>query len=501
MNKYLLGIDIGTTSVKTIICNVNNYKIVADAKATHDLFSLHPGWAEENPIDWWNNVISTIRSCMKKTNIDPKEIVGIGVSGMVPAFLLLDSEGKVLRPSMQQNDARTYKEIEYIRKKIKDNDFFHITGCIINQQMVGPKILWMKKNEPDIFKKVEKIMGSYDYIVYKLTGEYSLEHNWALESGLYDIHNGKWSDKILKIIGIDKDFFPRVNKPTDIVGKVNKEVSKLLNLKEGIPVVAGSADHIASAFMAGIQNEGDLLLKFGGAGDILCSTDKLVTDKRLFIDYHIIPNKFLINGCMASSGSALKWFTKQSFKEDDINYEEIDKKSHELRSGSEGIVILPYFIGEKTPIFDPLARGVIFGLSLHHTKYHIYRALLEGIGYGFLHHIEVLKELGFEPKNVIATNGGAISRIWGKIISNIIGYPITYLKENPGSSLGAAFIAGMGTNCYKDWFEAKNFIKVSHTIYHDEKEHAKYQKYFEIYKKLYLSLKDLYKDLDRATKI
>jgi len=500
MKRFVLGVDIGTTSVKTVICDTDKYKIVSTASAEHDLNSPYPGWAEEKPGDWWRNTIDTIRFSMEKVNVNPDEIAGIGVSGMVPAFVLLDGEGNVLRPSMQQNDARTYNEIEYIRKKIRDDDFFNITGCIINQQMIGPKILWMKNNEPDVFKKVDKIMGSYDYIVYKLTGKFSLEHNWALESGLYNIHTKKWSDRILEIIGIDKGFFPKVNKPTDIAGAVIPEVAEMTGIPEGTPVVAGSADHIASAFMAGIQNEGDLLLKFGGAGDILYSTDELVTDKRLFIDYHIIPNKFLINGCMASSGSALKWFVRQLFNQGKIDYAAIDKKADELESGSKGIIILPYFIGEKTPIFDPLARGVIFGLSLHHTKYHIYRALLEAIGYGFLHHIEVLKELGFKPKKIIATNGGAISKTWGRIISNIIGYPINYLKQSPGSSLGVAFIAGMGTNCFKSWSEVNNFIEISHTVYPEKEEHVRYQKYFKIYRKLYLKLKDLYRDLDKASK-
>lgn len=498
--NFLLGIDIGTTSVKTVIINAKDYNIVATAKAEHDLFSPFPGWAEENPNDWWINTINTIKLCIKKSKINGREIAGIGLSGMVPAFVLLGEKGQVLRPSMQQNDARTYKEIEFIRSRINNDEFFNITGCIINQQMVGPKILWMKKNEPEIFSKVKQIIGSYDYIVYKLTGKFSLERNWALESGIYNLRLEKWSNKLLKIIGIKKSFFPKINNPTDIIGEVSYVAAEEIGIPEGIPVVAGTADHVASAFIAGVQNDGDLLLKFGGAGDILYSTDKLITDKKLFIDYHIIPNKFLINGCMASSGSALKWFTKQAFGESKIDYAVLDKKANNLKPGSEGIIILPYFIGEKTPIFDPLARGVIFGLTLHHTKFHIYRALLEAIGYGFLHHIEVLKEIGCEPKRVIATNGGAVSRTWGEITSNIIGYPINYLKQNPGSSLGAAFVAGMGINCFDDWSEAKNFIEISDIVHPDMGEYVKYQKFYLIYKKLYRDLKDNFKDLVEIVK-
>ena len=495
MDKYLLGIDIGTTSVKCIVCTANSYKIICTASAKHNLSSPFPGWAEENPADWWENTIRTIRTCLGK-GIDPQKIAGIGVSGMVPAFLLLDDKGRVLRPSIQQSDSRTFNEIDFIEKKIGSDNFFKITGCAINQQMVGPKILWMKKNEPEILSKTDKILGSYDYIVYKLTGKLSLERNWALESGLYDVNSEDWSDELLEVVNVKRNLFPKINKPSDVVGAIKSNVAKITGIIEGTPVVAGTADHISSAFMVGIQDDGDLLLKYGGAADILYSTDSLITDRRLFIDYHLIPGKYLINGCMASSGSLLKWFGEQFFSGEKVNFSELDRQAEKIESGSEGLITLPYFIGEKTPIFDPIARGVIFGLTLHHTRYHIYRSILEAIGYGFQHHIDVLKEMGLEPKNVIATNGGAISKTWGQITSNIIGYPIHYLDQNPGSSLGAAFVAGIGTGCFGNWSEVNKFIKIVDVVNPDPTEHFYYQKYYSIYKELYLALKNIYKKIN-----
>ena len=496
MKNYLVGIDVGTTAIKTIICDAKKYEIIGSAKAEHNLLSPRPGWAEEDAGQWWENVKITVRKCIKDAAIDPLHIAGIGITGMAPAFILLDRNGIPLRNSIQQNDARTYKEIDYMGRQINEEDFFNITGCAINQQMIGPKILWIKENEPDVFKKTNKILGSYDYIIYKMTGSFSVDHNWALEGGLFDIHKRDWSDRLLKIAGIDRHLLPDVNQPTDIAGMVSTLSAKELGLKAGTPVIAGTTDSMTSTFMAGIHNEGDLLLKFGGAGDILYSTDRLITDKRLFIDYHVIPNKFILNGCMASSGSVLKWFIEQSFDEENLNYDKLDRMVEKIKPGSEGLVVLPYFIGEKTPIFDLLARGVIFGLTLHHTKYHIYHSLLEAIGYGFLHHIEVLKDLKIEPKNITATNGGALSRIWGSIISNIIGYPINYLSQNPGSSLGAAFMAGMGVGCFKDWSGVKKFYHISYTIKPDRAAHEKYKKYFNIYKKLYLNLKDVFYQLN-----
>lgn len=490
MSRYLIGIDIGTTAVKSIICDPDDHTVVAAASAPHDLSSPAPGWAEENPDDWWRNTVETVKACLDKCQADPKSVQCVGISGMVPAFVLLDDHGRVLRPSIQQNDARTFREIESMKKGISSDQFYSITGCSLNQQMVGPKILWMQNNEPDLFNKVKTILGSYDYMVYKLTGQLSLERNWALESGLYDVHNECWSDSLLKFVNIQERYFPPVHKPSDIVGTITPQAAAETGLNQGIPVVAGTADHVSSAFMAGIQNDGDLLLKFGGAGDVLYSTDGLVTDPRLFIDYHIIPGKFLINGCMASSGSILKWYVREILQQTRVDYATFDQFAERIPAGAEGLILLPYFIGEKTPIFDPLARGVFFGLTLHHTRDHLYRAILEAVGYGFLHHIRTLQEIGCNPHRVIATNGGSVSRIWGQIISNITGFPIHYLNQNPGSSLGAAFVAGMGVGCFSDWREALNFIQVSDRVEPDLNEHSKYKKLFQIYRAIYKDLMD-----------
>jgi xylulokinase len=487
--RYLVGIDIGTTAVKVILLDVVNNTIVSVESASHDLSSPLPGWAEENPADWWKNVGKTVKTCLSENSIDPALIAGVGVSGMVPAFILLDQSGELLRPSIQQSDARTSKEIQFLQNQVDGDEFSAITGCALNQQMVGPKILWMKSNEPGILEKTKHILGSYDYIVYKLTGEFSLERNWALESGLYDIQKRSWSNDLLNLVGLCEDLLPVVHDPSDVVGVITPEAAAQTGLRVGTPVVAGTADHVSSAFMAGIQKEGDLLVKFGGAGDILYSTDTLVTNPRLFIDYHLIPGKYLINGCMASSGSVLKWYAKEILNQK-LDFKTLDREAERIPAGSEGIILLPYFIGEKTPIFDPLARGVFFGLTIHHTRYHLYRAIMEAVGYGFLHHIETLREIGCTPQNVIATNGGAVSRVWGGIVCNIIGLPIHYLDQNPGSSLGAAFVAGMGTGCFRDWSEVFKFIKISNRVTPDPEIHQRYLKLFEIYRSLYFDLKD-----------
>jgi xylulokinase len=248
-------------------------------------------------------------------------------------------------------------------------------------------------------------------------------------------------------------------------------------------VVAGSADHVASAFSAGLKQNGDLLIKLGGAGDILYSIDHMEINPALFLDYHVIPGLYLINGCMASSGSIIKWF-RDKFGSG-MDYSVLDAEAGDIPAGSEGLILLPYFIGEKTPIFDPVARGIFFGLTLQHTRAHLYHAILEGISFGFYHHIQVLKNAGLEINRVRVTNGGAHSKLWRQVTSDVIGYTLEEVANHPGSSLGAAFVAGIGVGAFSSWSEIERFIQLKDRTYPDMTRHEKYQMLYGLYRDLY----------------
>ena len=501
MDNYLIGIDIGTSSVKTILCDAKRNKIVSSASAEHELFSPQPGYSEENPHDWWNGTKNTLKNVFDNLETKNFEISGIGITGMLPAFVLLDKGGEVLRPSIQQNDARFSNEIEMIKKKINPETYYKICGSSLNQQMISPKILWMQNNEPDIYEKTARILGSYDYINYKLTNVFSIESNWALESGLYAIVEENWSNTIFDVLGIQKTLLPQINSPSTIIGCVSSEAAKEIGFEflKGVPVIAGVADMISSAFISGIKNPGDVLIKLGSAGDITTVSEKIIIDKRLFLDYHPVPGKYCLSGCMASSGSLLRWYKEQFFLKSRYSYKDLDKKIKDIEAGSRGIVLLPYFLGEKTPIFDQKARGVIFGLTISHNKFDLYRSILESIGYGFLHHLDVFTEIGLDTNNLIASDAGASSEIWVQILSNIFGEKISTLDINPGSSLGAAFIAGMACGHYNNWEQIDRFVKAFKTFYPNINDHYKYQKYYKIYRKLYENLKENFIELFEIT--
>ena len=427
---------------------------------------------------------------MRLANIEAKQVSAIGLSGMVPTLILLDEAGKVLRPSIQQNDARAVEEINFQRSKTDETDILNRTGSAITQQSIGPKLRWLKKHEPETFNRARHLMGSYDYIVFCLTGQFSAERNWALESGLFDLHYEDWDDTLMALAGINRSWLGTIHWPADVVGSVTAAAALACGLAEDTPVVAGSADHIASAFSAGVRDEGDLLVKLGGAGDILYCINQADMDPRLFLDYHVIPGKYLVNGCMASSGSLIRWFRDQFAPTED--YADLDRAAESIPAGSGGLVLLPYFLGEKTPINDPLARGTLIGLTLSHTKAHMYRAVLEGISYGFNHHLQVLAEHNHYAKRTRLTNGGAHSLLWRQITADVIGLPLEQVAHHPGSSLGAAFIAGKGVGVFQSWDEIEKFITIATITQPNPQNRVRYQQLFEVYLETYRALQKLY---------
>ena len=488
--RTVLGIDIGTTSVKAILVSADG-RIVDEANVPHDLLSPKAGWAEENAADWWHGAVAAVGELKKRNATLFAAVECVGVTGMVPAIVMLDENGEPIRNTIQQNDARPVAQIEEIAAAVDQEELYRKTGGYTNQQHVLPRMLWVKQNEPEVFAKLRFVLGSYDYIVYRLTGVLSVEMNWAVESGLFDIRKKVWLTDQMEQFGFDPAWFPTVNASMHIVGRVSETAARLTGIAAGVPVIAGSADHVASTLSAGIINEGDLLIKFGGAGDILYCTERIVTSKKLFFDYHIVPDRYLINGCMAASGSLVKWYLGDILD----NYggaalKELDEAAAKLPPASDGLIILPYFLGEKTPIFDPEARGMMFGLTLSHTKAHIFRACLEAVIYGFKHHIDVIEELGYRPAHIMATNGGSRSKFWCQIAADVLDREITAYPSHPGSAMGVAFLAGMASGMFTSWEQINLFLTERRTYTPDPEAAAIYKKSYQIYRDLYRQTKE-----------
>lgn len=491
MERYAMGIDIRTTSVKVVLVSQDGY-IADEASYPHDLLSLYPNWAEEDAGLWWESVKRSVRDLTDRNQEKMKGLSCIGCSGMVPAIVMLDKDGCPVRNTIQQNDARAIEQIERVQDTLDQERLYRQTGGRTNQQHILPRLLWVREHEPDVWQRTRTVLGSYDYIVYKLTGRLSLEMNWAIESGSFDIRTRTWIEGDMNELGISPSLFPPVHPSMEQVGLTAPWTEQELGLPEGVPVIAGSADHVASTLAAGITKPGDLLIKFGGAGDILYCVDEIRTSPKLFFDYHIVPGNYLLNGCMAASGSLVKWFVKDIIDQESPDiFKKLDQEAMKVPAASEGLVILPYFLGEKTPIFDPMARGVMFGLTLSHTKAHIFRAILESVIYGFKHHIEVIKEMGYQPVQIVATNGGAKSRFWCQIAADILGESVRSYPTHPGSALGVAFLAGKSAGIFEEWEEIHKFL-TKFQVYVPDPERV------EIYRKSYKIYRDLYKELQMS---
>ena len=447
MIARVLGLDIGTTAVKAIALDERG-GVVATTSVAHDGSAPRPGWAEGDPEAWWRNAVEAVRRLRATAPLDA--IGMVGVSGMVPALICLDADGRVLRPSIQQNDARTVAEIEALRGLLPA-DFHAATGQPISQQLVLPRLLWLRAHEPDVYRRIRRLQGSYDLVAHRLTGEWSLEQNWALEAGFRDARRGAPYAPAFAATDTPPEWLPPVREPTAVIGRVTADAGIATGLRPGTPVIAGSADHVAAALTAG-TGPGELVLKIGGGGDVLYGVPCFAPDPRLYIDYHDVPGHFLLNGCMAASGLLVKWFA-DVFAPDlgagEDRYARLDAEAEGTPPGADGLVVLPYFLGEKTPIFDASARGLVSGLSLGHGRGHLFRAILEAVAYGFRHHVDVLVEGGHPIERIRIMDRGARSALWRQIVADVLGRSIEYAPgADLGSAFGVAWVAGVALGAW-----------------------------------------------------
>lgn len=449
--KHLIGIDLGSSGVKATLIDEFG-EILATADSPVELYSKFPGWAEADTKQWWSGVKTTLNKLFASLS-DVNSVSAISVSGMVPAVVLVDENYLPLRFAILQNDARATNEINFLNEKLVDLDLLTLTGSKLTQQSVAPTLVWIEKNEPVIFSKIKYVIGSYDWLSIQLGAKVHVEQNWAIESGLYNWDNTPISE-VISATGINFPELLTPLKPGTVVGQINKNVSDELGLSSATQIVVGGADHVLSAYAAGLTNEGDCLVKLGGAGDVLAVSDTKFLDSRLYLDAHPAPNKWLPNGCMATSGSLLRW--EQSLL-NNVDLGSLDKEAESSKPGT--LLTLPYFLGEKSPLHDPNLRGAIAGLHLGTTRADIHRSFLEAIAYGFKQHIEIFNERGLKIKNIKVTNGGSKSKLWKQILADVLDQPLSPVVDHPGASLGAALIAGVGIGVFKDFDIASEVLE------------------------------------------
>ena len=482
----LLGLDLGTTAVKAVVLDSERGLLAAHSLANSPA-SPHPGWSEQDAEAWLVNALELIPIVCAAASLDPAAITGVGVAGCVPCVLALDENDWPLRPALLYNDARAHAEMEQLAAELGAESILARTGAGITQQSVGPKLRWLQRHEPEVWARTSRIAGSYDWLAGRLADAEFSERNWALESGLYELENDDFAPDLCAAAGIDKAALGPIRDPRQVIGGITETVAARTGLRANVPVVAGMADHVSSAFAAGLAEHGDLLVKLGGSVDVLACSDRPLLDARLYLDAHPSPGLWLPNGCMASGGSGVRWFQRELAAGAPLDV--LDAEAAATAPGAEGVVMLPYLLGEKTPVNDPLATGALVGLRADHGRGHLFRAVLESFAYGVRHHLEVLAEHGVRPVRARVTNGGASSTLWKQIVADVTGLELEPVVDHPGSALGAAFAAGMGSAAFGEWSEIARFVTLGEPVLPRADVRPVYDDRYRAYRALYPALK------------
>lgn len=493
MTRYTVGIDIGTTGTKTVLLDCAG-GIVATATRENTLHSPSPGFAEADTDQWYGNVTDSIREVMSGSGVAPESVAAVATSGMVPAVIPVDSAGKPLRRAILQNDARAHHEVTVLADALATVDLVTLTGSALTQQSVAPTTVWLRTHEPDVYANTAYWVGSYDWVLTALGAPAHVEQNWALESGLFSI-DGDIAADVLAAAALDPATLAPVRRPGTQVGELSSHAAEATGLRAGTPLVVGGADHVLSAYAAGVNKPGDALVKLGGAGDILVASDTPVVDERLYLDAHPVPGHWLPNGCMATSGSLIRWF--QALVGGPA-LADLDNEAA-TRSPAE-IVCLPYFLGEKSPIHDPDLRGVFAGMHLGHTRADMYRSVLEAIAFGFRHHVDVFDEIGIPFTRVMITNGGSKSTLWKQIHADVLGHDMHPVSGHPGASLGAAVIAAIGVGALDDWSDAARFITLDAPYTPDPARREAYDAAYATWRELGTAMTPLSHAIARSTR-
>jgi len=496
--KFLLGIDIGTTSTKAILID-ENINPVASSTSTYKLITPKPGWAEQIPDDWWIASIKTIKDVIKKSNISAKNIACVGLSGQMHGSVFLDSIGNVIRPAILWCDQRAFKQCETIYKIFGYDGFIKLSYNRALPGFTAPKILWLKENEPENYKKVSKILLPKDYIRYMLSNTYATEVSDASGTILMNIPSRNWSNEILNGLHIKRSLLPDIFESNIISSKVSKEASNLTGLIEGTPIVGGGSDNAAGAVGSGIVKSGLISDSIGTSGVVFAHMDRPLYDPqgRVHSFCHAIPGKWHLTGVTLSAAGSLRWYFDKFGPSVEIiknfpdieGYDLLDKQAGRVPAGSDELIFLPYLSGERTPHSDPNARGVFFGISYLHRPDHFVRSIMEGVAFSQLDCLSLMRELNITSDKIILFGGGAKSSIWRQIIADILNSKVVTLNVEEGPAYGAAIIASAGCGIYPSIKEGVD------KIINKDKENNPIAENVEKYKKLYVIYKSLYKDL------
>ncbi len=498
MSNYLLGVDIGTGSSKGVLIESVSGTVLAQSTIPHGVSLPHPGWVEQDAETiWWGEFVQIVKDLLQESGVAPREILGVGVSGIGPCVLPVDEEFNPLRPAILYGiDTRATAEIEQYLQDLGEEEVFRRAGCELSASAVAPKILWLYNNEPEVYNKARWFLTCQNFIVARLTGKASIDNYTASTySPIIDVEKRSWIDETTAGINPTAKL-PQKYWTTEVVGGVTLQAAKTTGLQPGTPVIAGTIDAAAEAVSIGNYSVGDTMGMFGSSNSIIAITNAYTRSKTFWGLNWLFPDQYAVVGGMATVGSLTKWFLETVYRPapdapEQNPYAQMADLLNMSRPGANNLVALPYFEGERTPINDPIARGAFFGLTLRHTQADLYRALLEAVAFGMRHNLEKMADEDIDVKLINAVGGGAKNLGWMQLIANIADVDVRIPQGISGASYGDAILAGIGVGLYKDASQAKVWDEAALQLKPDHADVDVYDRLYSVYLDLYQQTRNL----------
>lgn len=492
---YTLGVDIGTYETKGVLVDESG-DVVAIARHAHKMTVPQPGWAEHRPMeDWWGDFVTVTKDLIEQTGVTGDQIKCVACSAIGPCMLPVDEEGAPLMNGVLYGvDTRAMREVSELTSRIGEDVLLARCGNALTSQSVGPKILWLKNNRPEIFGATHKILTSTSFIVHRLTGQYVIDHYTAANfSPLYDVARQDWCFDLAPEI-LQPEKLPQLMWSSEIAGRVSPKAATETGLAEGTPVTAGTIDAAAEALSVGVRSTGDMMMMYGSTIFIITLTEDRVRDGRLWYAPWLFPGQHASMAGLATSGTLTHWFRDQFARElpKDTAFLTLAEEAEAIAPGAEGLLFLPYFSGERTPLHDPHAKGTFFGLNLTHTRGHMYRALLEGITFGTAHVVETYRDAGVEPSRILAVGGGTKNAVWLQGTSDTSGLRQIVCQKTVGASYGDAFLARIAIG-EAEIDDISSWNPASQTI--NPNDVTEYRKAYPLFRRLYEQTKDIAAEL------
>jgi xylulokinase len=502
---YFFGLDLGTFSTKGVLVAAESGEVVADYAKEHALENPKQGWFEHDAEKiWWNEFVEISNILLEKSGIAPNQIKSVGISGLGACTVPIDENGDPLRKAILYGiDTRAQSEIEELERTFTREKIFQISGMKLSSQSAGPKILWIKNHEPEVFHNARYFLTSQAFLVYRLTGKATLDiFTMADYTPMGDIRKNRWCKETTEYITP----LYKLPKPTwscKVAGTITRKASQQTGLAAGTPVIVGTTDVGAEAISAGASSSGDLMVMFGSSFFFVMLAPELLPSEKFWATAWLDPSAYTLQGGTSTSGSLTHWF-RDNFAPLEVAaqqaggapaYAALAQLLKESPPGAKGLICLPYFEGERTPIYDPDAKGVFFGLTLNHSRADMYRSILEGIAFGIRHIIDTMQEEGVQPKRIIGVAGGTKNRDWMQIVCDIANIQMVILEKDSSAAYGDAFMAGVGIGYYKKLADNATWMKNITSISPNPLNVAIYEPYYRIFRKIYDHSNDLMHDL------